>query len=82
MIEIFKYNIFSSSVLMQIFPYSMTLDLPVTQSLIKITSELNVGGGGGLGWGKIFDVEFLVFYFWFQFSHFWFLVLVSVVSGF
>lgn len=30
MFEIFKYNIFSSSVLMQIFPYSMTLDLPVT----------------------------------------------------
>lgn len=73
MFEIFKYNIFSSSVLKQIFPYSMTLDLPVTQSLIKITSQLNVGGGGGagLGWGKISDVEFLVS---------GFLFLVSVFS--
>lgn len=89
MFEIFKYNIFSSSVLMQIFPYSMTLDLPVTQSLIKITSQLNVGGGGGcwvgLGqdfWCWVSGFWFLFFYFWFQFSHFWFLVLVSVVSGF
>ena len=60
---------------MQICPYSMTLDLPVTQSLIKITSQLNVGGGGaGLGWGKISDVEFLVSGFWFLISVFSFLV--------
>lgn len=65
----------------------MTLDLPVTQSLIKITSELNVGGGGGfgLGWGKISDVEFLVSGFWFFISGFsfltsgsWFWFLISV----
>ena len=74
MFEIFKYNIFSSSVLMQIFPYSMTLDLPVTQSLIKITSELNVGGGrGGLVWA---GARFLMLSFWFLVSVFLFLVSV------
>ena len=79
---------------MQIFPNSMTLDLPVTQSLIKITSQLNVGGGGGgggagLGWGKISDVEFLVSGFWFFISGFsfltsgsWFWFLWFLVSDF
>ena len=70
---------------MQIFPYSMTLDLPVTQSLIKITSQLNVGGGGGgagLGWGKISDVEFLVSGFLFLVSVFSLLVPGSGFCGF
>lgn len=89
MFEIFKYNIFSSSVLMQIFPYSMTLDLPVTQSLIKITSELNVGGWFGLGqdfWCWVSGFLFLVSVFsllfpgsgfcgfWFLISVFWCLI--------
>ena len=58
---------------MQIFPYSMTLDLPVTQSLIKITSELNVGGGGGWVWA---GARFVMLSFWFLVSGFLFLVSV------
>lgn len=60
----------------------MTLDLPVTQSLIKITSQLNVGGGAGLGWGKISDVEFLVSGFLFLVSVFSLLVPGSGFCGF
>ena len=53
----------------------MTLDLPVTQSLIKITSQLNVGVGGGgvLGW---VGARFLMLSFWFLVSGFLFLVSV------
>ena len=87
--EIFKYNIFSSSVLMQTCPYSMTLDLPLTQSLLKITSKLNVvggggGGAGGLFWagGEISDVKFVVSGFLFLISVFSLLVPGSGFCGF
>ena len=53
----------------------MTLDLPVTQSRIKTTRELNVGWGGGLGLGwarsEISDVKF---------SGLWFLLFISDFS--
>lgn len=85
MFEIFKYNIFSSSVLMQIFPYSMTLDLPVTQSLIKITSQLNVGGWVGLGqdfWCWVSGFWFFISGFSFLTSGSWFWFLWFLVSDF
>lgn len=65
----------------------MTLDLPLTQSLLKITSKLNVGGGReelGLFWagGEISDVKFVVSGFLFLISVFSLPVPGSGLCGF